>query len=84
MGALGKLKWHVQLLIVALVCGGALGAVWYFVLSPISVEIEAKSKQVADLQAKVDKTLALKASAGSECAYGTPGSSVMISRFASW
>jgi type IV pilus assembly protein PilO len=61
MGALGKLKWHVQLLIVALVCGGALGAVWYFVLSPISVEIEAKSKQAADLQAKVDKTLALKA-----------------------
>lgn len=61
MGAFGKLKVHVQLLIVALVCGGALGAVWYLVLTPISTEIEAKTAQAAELQVKVDKTLVLKA-----------------------
>jgi type IV pilus assembly protein PilO len=61
MGAFGKLKVHVQLLIVALVCGGALGGVWYMVLSPIAEENKAKSAQAAELQAKVDKTLALKA-----------------------
>jgi type IV pilus assembly protein PilO len=61
MGAFGKLKWYVQLLIVVLVCGGLLGGFWYTMLSPISAEIEAKTGQVTELQTKVDKTLALKA-----------------------
>ena len=61
MGAFAKLKWHVQLLIIVLVCGGSLALVWYSMLSPISLEIETKNKQVAELQAKVDKLLALKA-----------------------
>jgi type IV pilus assembly protein PilO len=61
MGGFSKLKWYVQLLVVVLVCGGALGAVWYTMLSPISVEIEGKTKQAADLQAKVDKLKALQA-----------------------
>lgn len=61
MGAFGKLRFPIQLLIVALVCAGGLGAVWYFVLSPISVDNEAKKGQAAELQARVDKTLALKA-----------------------
>ena len=60
MGGFSKLKWYVQLLVVVLVCGGALGAVWYTMLSPISVEIEGKAKQAADLQAKVDKLKALQ------------------------
>ena len=61
MGAFGKLKWYVQILIVAVVCGGALGAVWYWVLSPISMEIETKSKEASEIQARVDKSLKLKA-----------------------
>jgi type IV pilus assembly protein PilO len=60
MGGFTKLKWYVQLLIVVLVCGGALGGVWYSMLSPITVEIEGKKKQVGDLQAKVDKLKALQ------------------------
>jgi len=61
MGAFGKLKVHIQFLIVALVCGGALGGFWYMVLSPIATENAAKTAQAADLQVKVDKTMALKA-----------------------
>ena len=61
MGAFGKLKWQSQVLIVALVCVGLLGVVWYFVLSPISSEIETKTAQVNDLQARVDRALVLKA-----------------------
>ena len=61
MGAFTKLKWYIQILVVALVCGGALGVVWYSMLSPISLEIEGKSKQVAELQVKVDKLKALQA-----------------------
>ena len=61
MGGFAKLKWYVQLLIVVLVCGGALGVVWYSMLAPISVEIEGKTKQAADLKVKVDKLLALQA-----------------------
>jgi type IV pilus assembly protein PilO len=61
MGGFGKLKWYAQLLVVALVCAGALGAVWYTMFQPISAEIETKSKQAAELQVKVDRLLALKA-----------------------
>jgi len=61
MGAFGKLKWHTQVLIVALVCGGLLGIAWYFVLSPVSDEIATKTAQATELQAKVDKSLKLKA-----------------------
>jgi type IV pilus assembly protein PilO len=61
MGSFGKLKGHVQLLIVLLVCGGALGGVWYLMLQPISAEIETKKKQAGDLQTSVDKMMGLKA-----------------------
>jgi type IV pilus assembly protein PilO len=61
MGAFSKLKWHIQLLIVAGFCGGALGLLWYSMLSPLNAEIAAKDKQAADLQMKVDKLVALKA-----------------------
>jgi type IV pilus assembly protein PilO len=61
MGAFGKMKWHIQFLVVVFLCGGALGGVWYFVLSPIEIENDAKRAQAAELQIKVDKSLALKA-----------------------
>lgn len=61
MAAFGKLKWQVQILIVALVCGGALGGVWYWVLSPISEEIKTKEQQAGKLKTEVDKMLALEA-----------------------
>jgi type IV pilus assembly protein PilO len=61
MAAFGKLRWQVQVLIVALVCGGALGGVWYMMFQPISIEIDSKTKQRDELQAKVNKMLALKA-----------------------
>ena len=61
MGAFAKLKWHVQVLVVALVCGGALAGTYYYMMMPISEEIEAKTIQRNDLQVKVDKSLKLKA-----------------------
>jgi type IV pilus assembly protein PilO len=61
MAAFGKLKWQVQVLIVALVCGGALGAVWYTMFQPISIEITTKTKERDELQANVNKMLTLKA-----------------------
>ena len=61
MGAFGKLKWHVQVLIVLVVCGGALGGSWYYLLAPISEEIITKEQQAATLQAQVDKMRALEA-----------------------
>jgi type IV pilus assembly protein PilO len=61
MGAFGKIKWHVQILMMALVCGGALGLVYYTKFVPINEEIDTKTKQRDELQAKVDKSLKLKA-----------------------
>lgn len=56
MGAFGKLQWYVQVLIVAAVCGGALGGVWYMWLSPIQVVIADQEKKLAEITAKVDKS----------------------------
>jgi type IV pilus assembly protein PilO len=61
MAAFGKLKWQVQVLIVVGVCGVALGAVWFTMLSPISEEIKTKEQQAAKLQGEVDKLHALEA-----------------------
>ena len=61
MGAFSKLKWQVQILIVMVVCGGALGGVWYYVLSPITAEIQSKEQQAGTLQGQVDKLRALEA-----------------------
>jgi Tfp pilus assembly protein PilO len=56
MGAFGKLQWYVQVLIVAAVCGGALGGVWYMWLSPLQVVIVDQEKKLAEITAKVDKS----------------------------
>jgi len=61
MAAFGKLKWHVQLLIVLVLCGAALGGAWYFMLSPMYTEIASKQQQANKLQGEVDKMVALEA-----------------------
>jgi type IV pilus assembly protein PilO len=60
MGAFGKLQWYVQVLIVALVCGGALGGVWYMWLSPIQLVIADQEKKLASISAKVDESKKLR------------------------
>jgi len=62
MGAFGKLKGYLQVLIVAAVCAGLLAAVWYVFMSPLQVAIADQTKKLADLQVKVDKSLQEKAS----------------------
>ena len=56
MGAFSKLKWYVQVLIIAVVCGGLLGGVWYVFLSPIQLDITAQTTKLADLTSKVEKS----------------------------
>ena len=53
MGAFAKLKWYVQVLIIAAVCGGLLGGVYYVFMAPIQVEIDAQTTKLADLTTKV-------------------------------
>ena len=52
-----KLKWYNQVLIVAVVCGLLLGALWYGVLSTMQTDIAAKTAQLTDLQAQIAKSL---------------------------
>src|SRR5262245_373965 len=54
--SISKLKWYYQAALVAAICGGLLGAFWYQFLNPMEVEIEGKTKQVADLQTLVAKS----------------------------
>src|SRR5205814_4996377 len=61
MGAFSKLKWYVQILIVAVVCGGLLGGVYYVFLMPIQVEIDGQTAKLADLTSKVEKSRQQKA-----------------------
>ena|SRR5688572_4454479 len=61
MGAFSKLKGHVQILIIAVICGALLGAVYYFFLAPIQVEITAQSTKLAKLTTDVAKLQAQKA-----------------------
>ena len=54
--SISKLKWYYQVALVAAICGGLLGLFWYQFLNPMEVEIEGKTKQVADLQTLVAKS----------------------------
>lgn len=56
MGAFGKLQWYVQVLIVAVACGGALGGVWYMWMAPLQVVIADQNKKLGELTAKVEKS----------------------------
>ena len=51
-----KLNWYYQIVIVAGVCGGLLGLLWYQVLSPIELEIEAKNSTLGDLRFTIAKS----------------------------
>jgi type IV pilus assembly protein PilO len=55
-----KLKWYYQVLIVAAVCGGLLGLVWYQFLVPMEEQIVAKKGQVQELQVQVARSTAQK------------------------
>jgi type IV pilus assembly protein PilO len=61
MSAFSKLKWYVQVLIVAVVCGGLLGGVYYVFLMPIQAEIDGQTTKLADLSSKVEKSQKQKA-----------------------
>lgn len=61
MGAFLKMKWFVQVAIVAGVCGALLGAAWYWVFAPMSTTIASQTGKLNELQSKVDKSLAQKA-----------------------
>jgi len=54
---LKKLKWYVQVLIVAGVCGALLGLFWYEMLSPIQDDIQRKEGAITDLQKQVAKSV---------------------------
>ncbi|HEY2384253.1 MAG TPA: type 4a pilus biogenesis protein PilO [Terriglobia bacterium] len=54
---LAKMKWYYQVVIVAGICGALLGGVWYQFLSPIQDDIDQRTKQVADLQATIAKSV---------------------------
>lgn len=51
-----KLKWYYQILIVAGICGGLLGGLWYQFLSPIQMEIEGKNATLNDLRQTIAKS----------------------------
>ena len=52
---LAKLKWYYQALIVVVICGGGLFALWYLEISDMQSTIEQRTKQIEDLQ----KTIAI-------------------------
>lgn len=51
-----KLQWYYQVLIVAGISGALLGGFWYWYLSPMDAEIQAKTGRVADLKNIVAKS----------------------------
>jgi type IV pilus assembly protein PilO len=51
-----KLKWYYQILVVAGVCGGLLGLLWYQVLTPIQRENESKAATLTDLRQTIAKS----------------------------
>ena len=51
-----KLKWYYQILVVAGVCGGLLGLLWYQVLTPIQMENESKAATLTGLRQTIAKS----------------------------
>jgi Tfp pilus assembly protein PilO len=47
---LGNLKWYYQALIVVVLCGAGLFALWYLELSDLETQIDQRTKQIDDLQ----------------------------------
>jgi type IV pilus assembly protein PilO len=61
MGAFGKLKWYLQLIIVLVVCGGLFGGVYYFFMAPMQVTIADQTAKLDKLKGEVDKSKKQKA-----------------------
>jgi type IV pilus assembly protein PilO len=61
MSAFSKLKPHIQVLIIAVICGALLGGVYYVFLAPIQVENDAQNAKLSKLTADVAKLQAQKA-----------------------
>ncbi len=58
--AFTKLKWYMQIAVVAGVCGAGLGGFWYWMLSPMETQITEKEGQLTTLQQEVAASLLLK------------------------
>ena len=52
-----KLKWYYQITIVAAVCGGLLGLVWYQFLSPMQVSADERNVELTKLEAQIAQSL---------------------------
>jgi type IV pilus assembly protein PilO len=55
-----KMKWYVQIVVVAALCAGLLGLFWHQFLSPIQEEIKTKQETLAQLDLIIAKSLAQK------------------------
>jgi type IV pilus assembly protein PilO len=55
--SLAKLKWYYQVLIVAVICGGLLGGLWYQFLAPMQTEIVDKTAKLDELKKTIAKSL---------------------------
>jgi type IV pilus assembly protein PilO len=51
-----KLKWYYQIVVVAAVCGGLLGLLWYQILTPINTDIESKKANLDSLKQTIAKS----------------------------
>ena len=51
-----KLKWYYQILIVAGVCGGVLGLLWYQFLAPMKTDNETKTATLTGLRQTIAKS----------------------------
>jgi len=52
-----KLRWYYQVLLVAGICGGLLTVFWYQYLTPISDDIQNRTKMLTELQATIAKSV---------------------------
>ena len=51
-----RMKWYYQILVVAVVCGGLLGLLWYQFLKPMQMDIETKNSTLSGLKQTIVKS----------------------------
>ena len=51
-----RMKWYYQILVVAVVCGGLLGLLWYQFLKPMQMDIETKNSTLSGLKQTIAKS----------------------------
>jgi type IV pilus assembly protein PilO len=54
---LGSLKWYYQVLVVMVLCGAGLLALWYVELSDLETQIDQRTKQIEDLHRTIAASL---------------------------